>query len=191
MKSENAAQPMPDNTAKLMPDNTAKLMPRNTNKLSMLLPLLMAAALACSSEEDSNDEEAEDPGEHACEAVGEPGTAVDAAATREDAPLLEPHDSPFTVTLPEAEVGYKGYVTLGGPADLLLFVDSEAVATGLYEGDSSEDLLPSPAPNEDCPEALPEHFDLELEEGGYILELGPSSTSVVWLAITSAAGHAH
>jgi hypothetical protein len=148
--------------------------------------------IGCSDERDVTDlPHEEDPAEHACEHTPEPGTTLDAAADPVDAPELTLGEEPVTVTLPEEGAGFHGYLRLRGPADALLFAGVEALVSSLTSADSGSDLLPEPAPNEFCPDTIPEHFDLELEDREYLLELGPASVDSVWLMFLDAAGHAH
>jgi hypothetical protein len=156
--------------------------------------LLLAAAMigGCSDDVDATEAAAEeDPGEHACEHVAQAGSSLQAAADPADAPELALGEEPVTVALPEEGAGFHGYVKLRGPVDALLFSTEEAVVSSLTRVGASSDLLPEAAPNELCGDTVPEHFDLELEDADYILELGPASVEHVWLMFLDASGHAH
>lgn len=150
-----------------------------------MLTVLTLALLGCSS-----GEEAEDPEVHACEHVGEAGTAVTAGADTASAPAIAVGQEPYTVTLVDGAAGYVSVeVTEDTPA--LLFVGTADVAANLWHGDEEEGL-PEPSPNELCAEDIPEHFDLDFHEAGtYYLTFGPAAVSEVWLMLSSAEGHAH
>ncbi|HVJ15763.1 MAG TPA: hypothetical protein VM686_09980 [Polyangiaceae bacterium] len=150
-----------------------------------------ALLLAGCSDDNPGVAEEEDPGEHACEHAGEAGAALEAAADPADAVELVLGEEPVTVTFPAEGAGYHGYVRLRGPADALLFAGAEAVISSLTSADGGRELLPEAAPNELCPDAIPEHFDLELEDAEYLLELGPATVDSVWLMLLDASGHAH
>lgn len=152
---------------------------------------LMVALAGCTDEKQDATPTTPDPGEEICGHVEDQGTPLDAAATAADAPALTVSEMPYTVTLPEAQTGYEGFVEIAGPGAVLLFVGQSAVATALSEGEAGADVLPVPAPNEHCPEQIPEHFDLELGSADYTLQLGPTSSPTVWLALTDATGHVH
>lgn len=149
----------------------------------MILPLLVLAA--CSGDA------AEDPSVHACEMVGDPGTAVTAAATLEDAtPDLAVDGAPYTVTLVDGAPGYVG-IEVTGDTPALLFMGLADVVAELHGPDGAAVGLPDPAPVDACAE-IPEHYDLDLHEAGtWVLELGPAAVADVWLLLHEADGHAH
>jgi hypothetical protein len=156
-------------------------MRRNAWKLTAIVLLA-----ACKGD----DVHGEDPEAHACEHAAEAGATVAAAATREDdaGASISPGDEPYTVTL----TGGAGWLSIPTDVDTaaLLFLGTADVVTGLYLDDGTEDLLPTGAPNETCPDDIPEHFDLDLEPGTWHLELGPSAVSEVWLMLVEGA-HEH
>ncbi|GMV13227.1 MAG: hypothetical protein HS104_11290 [Polyangiaceae bacterium] len=157
-------------------------------KTTPLLFLLGLLAAACGGE-DASTPAGEDPEEHACEQASETGTALVAAEDTASAPALALAETPYTVTLPS---GKPGYLKLQGPSNALLFFGTANVATGLSFGSDATELLPEGAPNEHCPNAIPEHFDLGLDQSGdYFLRLGPSALPSVWLMLTEVEGHAH
>jgi len=161
-------------------------------RLRFFLPAtLLLVISACGSDDDgTNGAEEEDPGEHACEVVGDAGTRVAAAATPEDGEELEPSETPYTIQLVD---GAPGYVTLHGGEDALLFVEEENIVNGLFhEDDLDTDLLEAGTPNEFCETEIPEHFDLELEAAGhYHLQLGPAAVDEVWVVYLGAEGPTH
>jgi hypothetical protein len=65
------------------------------------------------------------------------------------------------------------------------------VVTGLYRDDSTTSEPLGGSPNEFCPDAIPEHYDLDLEAGSLTVQLGPSALSPIWVLLASAAGHQH
>lgn len=161
------------------------------NTCWLFLTSLLALA-GCSDDREITDLPVEDPAEHACEQVSDDGQAVEATADQADAPVLSVSAAPYAVTLPESGAARAGFVKLRGPADLLLFTDTEAVVTSFLAPGSDTNELPEPAPNEFCADALPEHFDLDLEESGdYVVALGPTSAESVWLMVLDAADHGH
>ncbi len=134
-------------------------------------------------------EEGEDPLLHACENIAEPGKAVDAAADRADAPAVSVSEEPFTVTLVDGSVGFVAVeVTEDTPA--ILFAGTADVVTALWH-DDAEETLPTPAPNDDCPDDIPEHFDLDLHVGTWNIGVGPAGVAEVWLMLSPAGDHAH
>lgn len=146
-----------------------------------MIPML---ALACAKVE----EEPEDLAAHACEHAAEAGLAVTAGATREDAAPIAPAEEPYAVALADG-AGWLS-IAVDSPMDALLFLGTADVVNGLYLDDGAEDALAVGAPNELCPDEIPEHFDLELDPGTWHLELGPSAVSEVWLLLVDGA-HAH
>ena len=146
------------------------------------LALTLAALTACGKET------AEDPAQHACEHVTEADATLPAAADGESAPALG-EDVATVVTLTDGAAGYVS-ITVEADEALLLFADTADVVTGLWDP-SDADILPEGGPNELCAEDLPEHFDLDLTAGTYLLELGPAAVSEVWLMLTPAEGHGH
>jgi hypothetical protein len=146
--------------------------------------------MACGS--NSNEpasEEEEDPAVHACEMVGSPGTAIDAAEERDMAPSLVVDEQPYTVALPRMK---DGYLELLGPMDALLFAAPANIVTGLFEASGTVNLLPTASPNDRCPTQIPEHWDLELTTADrFHLKLGPAAVDSVWLMLTDAADHGH
>lgn len=147
---------------------------------TLLLPLFF---LACGDKE----EEFEDPAAHACEELGS-GESITASAEPESAPALV-HGEGHTVALVSGGVGYVS-IEADAAEELLLFADTADVVTGLWL-DGAELTLPTGSPNEDCPTEIPDHFDLDLEVGTYVLQLGPAAVDSVWLMLSEAAGHGH
>jgi hypothetical protein len=160
-------------------------------KLAVLgLIALALGATGCGSDDEEGTPPEEDPGEHACEHVSETGTAVTAAADRATAPEIALSEEPYTVTL---VAGQPSFVKIPGGEDALLFTKATGVVIGLYFEQETNSQLSAPEPNEFCPTEIPEHFDLELEApaGAWYVELAPSASPDVWIALISAAGHAH
>ena len=104
------------------------------------------------------------------------------------APAITLSEEPYTVAL---VVGMPSFLRIDGPLVGLLFVGTADVANALYEGDATASLLPEAAPNEFCATEIPDHFDLDLGQATFYLELGPAAVDSVWLMLVSAAGHAH
>jgi hypothetical protein len=159
---------------------------------NVLASFVIPAALAASACGDDHDHDAagEDPAEHACEHAGHAGTAITAAATAAEAPLISVGEEPYTVTLVE---GAESFVAIQAPLEALLFAAPASIVTGLYEGESgTNDLLAQPAPNEFCASDIPEHWDLDLEGNSkYVLRLAPAAVPSVWLLLQAATGHSH
>jgi hypothetical protein len=141
---------------------------------------------ACGDDHDHEHEE--DPAQHACEQVNEPGSSITAGDTRANAPLIAPAEQPYTV---ELVTGQSSFLQIAGGTDALLFSKATGAVVGLFHEQSADNSLPSPLPNQRCPTEIPEHFDLALDQSGsYYLELAPAAISSIWLALTDAAGHA-
>lgn len=153
--------------------------------------ILFALCVACADKKASEQEATVDPGQLACDNVGHAEFQLDASAVPESAPTLLPSQSPLAVTLPVAPHGYEGYLAIQGPGALLLFTDTAAMVSSLTRGSETANRLPAPAPNANCPQAIPEHFDLDLEADRYYLHIGPSALPTLWIGLTDAAGHAH
>ena len=153
----------------------------------MTLSILPFLFLACGDKDTDDTGAVEDPGEHACENVNT-GEAITAAAKPATAPELHVGEG-FTVTLTPSQVGYV-QITADEAAELLLFASVADVVTGLWLGDTQL-TLPTGSPNEYCATDIPEHFDLDLEAGTYVLQLGPSAVDSVWLMVSSSDGHGH
>lgn len=145
---------------------------------------LLISLLACSGGK------TEDPEEHACEAIGEAGTTITAAAAMDDtAPSITPGEDPYTVTLVDSAAGYVA-IEVAEDTPALLFMGTADVAADLYMPDGTAMGLPDAAPVEACAE-VPEHFDLDLHDAGtWYLELGPAAVAEVWLLL-HAGGHEH
>jgi hypothetical protein len=153
--------------------------------MKSVLCALALTALGCAS--DPEEQPAEDPAAHACEQVGQVGTAVTAAQSTDRAPALVISDHPYAVALPNLAAGY---VRIDGPLEALLFVQTPDVVTGLFRGTTATDELPAPTPNEDCPDEIPEHFDLDFAETrAWYVQLGPAAVNEVWVMLTEAGGH--
>lgn len=144
--------------------------------------MLLSLLLAC-GEKDTP----EDPAARACEENGQ-GDTVAASSDVDGAPLLNP-DVGANVDLSGVTVGFLG---LSVPADgaWLLFVNREAVVTGLWK-DGEQQTLPPPSPNEDCPTEIPEHYDLELTAGTWTVQVGPAAVDSAWMLFTEAGEHGH
>ena len=149
--------------------------------------LLATALVGCPMEVE------EDPAEHACEVL-EPGTTADtatAAAARDDSPPeLAMGETALDVTLTEDGGGWL-HIDVSEDTMALLFVDTADVVTGLYHNDEQDNELPTGSPNSLCSDVSPEHYDLDLHEGEWALELGPSALDTVRLLLISADGHGH
>jgi hypothetical protein len=130
----------------------------------------------------SPDEEGEDLAAHACEHAGEAGDTIAAAADTMNAPELPMDGEPHTVTLVPGAAGFVS-VAVDGDTAALLFAGTPDVVTGLYEGDE-EQTLGEEAPNEDCPDDIPAHFDLDFHDAGtWYVEVGPAAVADVWLLL--------
>jgi hypothetical protein len=144
----------------------------------------VAMVAACKGEP-----EVEAPELHACESIGSAGTAITASADRDSAPAIAVGETPFTVSLVDGAVGWVSVeITEDTPA--LLFAGTADVVSAVWHN-GMEETLPTGAPNEECADDIPEHFDLDLHEGSWQIGVGPAGVSEVWLMLISAAGHAH
>ena len=148
---------------------------------------LFTLAVACNGGKDSAEEE--DPSEHACEHISEAGTSVTASSDPASAPSISVGEEPYTISLVSGEAGYIS-ATVDADTPALLFVGEADVVTSLQH-DGAEETLPAPAPNELCPDDIPEHFDLDLHAGTWVIGLGPVGITDVWLMLASSEGHAH
>jgi len=151
--------------------------------------LLTVLCTGCSDPAEPEKHE-EDPGEHACEHATDmsDGTSMTAGVDQASAPVLALSEEPYLV---DFTTGTTGYLALTGPVDALLFVAQADAVTVLTFGTAGADELPEGAPNEFCPDLIPEHFDLELAEtGDYYVEL-TTAIPPLWLVYMSAKGHAH
>jgi hypothetical protein len=158
------------------------------NNRGLVLSLLALLA-GCGDGEGGEHEHAEDPAEHACEHVGGAATAISASESESSAlETLSVAEAPYRVELPALAAGF---IALEGPLEALLFADTADVVSGLTRDGSQTELLPEPSPNEFCADALPEHFDLELEAGAHRLKLGPAAVGSVRLILSAAHGHGH
>ncbi len=156
----------------------------------LILPLVLLGG--CPPEEHTHTHtHTEDPDALACELVEEDGTAVTAAATLEDAgdATISIAGHPWTVAL---QASGSSFVQLepGDLEDAILFVDVANVVEELWH-DGDAEGLPGTAPNSDCPEDIPEHYDLHFHAGTYVLELGPAAVDSLWVVFLDAEGHAH
>ncbi len=149
-----------------------------------MIPILLLS-VACTPTKE------EDPLEHACEHYAEgPGAAVTAGATPEEAPGLTIGEEAYTVSLVAGAAGYVG-VNVTGDTAAILFVNTADVAANLWNG-AEEVGLPETAPNDFCPEDIPEHYDLDLHTAGsWYIELGPAAVADLWLMVAPAGDHVH
>lgn len=127
-----------------------------------------------------NEKTEEDLALHACEHVTETGEAVDAAADAADAPYITMSDEPYTITL----VDGSGFVSIDVPEDslALMFTDTADLISGLSH-DGEDEVLAAGTANDDCPDDLPEHWDLDLHAGEWTVEFGPSAVDSAWLMV--------
>ena len=80
-------------------------------------------------------------------------------------------------------------MAISGDTAALLFLGTADVASDLYQ-DGTSVGLPTGAPNDACPEDIPEHFDLDFHTAGnWVIALGPSAVSEIWLALVDAGAH--
>ncbi len=149
--------------------------------MKALIPLLALVVVACPAQEH------EDIFAHACEHVGE-GASIAASASEDAAPLLV---GDALVTLSADASTYVSFETETADEAITVFADATAVVDGLRFGGADE-TLPAGAANEDCPESIPEHFDLDLEaQGTWTLVLAPSALDSVWLSVVESGEHGH
>ena len=163
---------------------TVNLRPRNL-LLAIAAPLALSA---CPTTEE------EDPAEHACEHFAEVGLELDAAADRADdsSAVLAIGHTPNTVALTSGEAGWVSIEVTEEEQALLLYIDTANVVNGLFHNDEVADELPAAGgANTNCPDDLPEHFDLDLHEGVWHVQLGPAAVDSVWISLLEAAGHGH
>lgn len=147
--------------------------------------LVIASLCACNGEEKEGEEGPED---HACEHRGEVGATLVSTADPASAPSLAIGE-PATVTLVSGETG-RVLVEVAEDTPALLFAGTADVVTALVHDGTDVDL-PTGAPNEVCPDDIPEHFDLDLAPGSWQIGVGPAGVDEVWLMLSSAEGHAH
>jgi hypothetical protein len=129
---------------------------------------------------------------HACEHVEVEGTAIEAAATPDEAgsASITISTEPYTVGLPTGANGFVRIVAEEG-AEAVLFVGEAGVVQALTFCDYEVEL-PEPAPNGMCSEDIPEHYHVHLWSGIWHLELGPASGDALWLLLMPHAGaHEH
>lgn len=148
------------------------------------MPFVLSVLVAC-----SGGEEVEDPDAHACEVRADAGEAVTATEDQGAAPAIAVGETPFTVTLVSGATGFVA-VDVTEETEALLFAGDADVVSSLFL-DGAEQTLATPAPNELCPDDIPEHFDLDLTPGTWTLGVGPAGVTEVWLLLHPAAGHAH
>ncbi len=149
-----------------------------------LLPLLALAALSgCAA-----GKEEEDPLAHACEVIADAGTAITAGADIDSAPGIQIGDTPYTVTLVPGAASYVS-VNVSGDTAAILFMGTADIAQTLYQ-DGADVGLSEGAPDDLCPEDVPEHYDVDLHTAGtWTFELGPAAVSEVWLLLHDAGAH--
>ncbi len=148
--------------------------------------LLLVAACA-------EDEDAHDPAAEACEAAEAAGTSLLAAATLAEAAAatITASETAWSVVLADEGGGvFSGFLSVEGSGEMLLFADTADVVTSMIL-DGTDEGLPEPAANEDCPDLLPEHWDLELTDLSLELQLGPAAVDGITLVLVPAEGHVH
>jgi len=153
------------------------------------LAACFALAVACDKGGDTGHAHGEDPAEHACEQVDNPGTTVNAGADIALLVEIQISEDPYTVTLASGASSFV-HVDVGEDTDALLFLDTADVVGALYH-EGAQESLPAAAPNELCGDDLPEHYELDLRAGEWALELGPAAVDTVWLMLIAAEGHEH
>ncbi|MES2638135.1 MAG: hypothetical protein V4850_01585 [Myxococcota bacterium] len=147
--------------------------------------LLFLSLFAC-----AGSKEVEDPSAHACEHIAESEATLPGGNSTGNAVVIPMDGEPYTVTLQDSIPSYLS-VQIDADTPALLFAGTADVVSGLYNGDEAV-TLPEPAPNADCPEDIPEHFDLEFDTvGTWYIQLGPAAVTEVWLSLAPAEGHAH
>jgi len=155
-----------------------------------LYSVLPAIALSALSGCAAGKEEEEDPLAHACEVIADAGTAITAGADIASAPGIQIGDTPYTVTLVDGASSFVS-VNVSGDTAAILFMGTADVVQTLYQ-DGADAGLAEGAPDDLCPEDVPEHYDVDLHTAGtWTFELGPAAVSDVWLLLHDAEGHAH
>lgn len=153
-------------------------------------PLLL---LGCSAEEEENF-----PLEM-CEAIAE-GATTDLVARADigSAPELsitEDHENAQVNMITGLSDAEATYIAFSSEVDggLVLFADTAAVVTGLFE-DGNQTTLPAGSPNGECEADIPEHWHLDDLMGGttYALQIGPTAATELHLLIAYHVGaHDH
>lgn len=119
----------------------------------------------------------------ACERVGESAGTLPRAETTTNAVVLPVDGEPYTALLADAVPSYLA-VQIDTPTAAILFAGAANVVSAIYDGEESVGL-PSPSPDESCPEDIPEAFDLDFDAAGtWYIQLGPATVTEVWLALT-------
>ena len=155
-----------------------------------LFPLALAL-IACGPEtDDTAAAVTEDPGEHACEHIGDQVDAITAATAAVDIAdaIIEPGDEPWVVAL-SGDVTTYVQIEVDAEEELLLFVGLADVVEDLLFQWQSEGLEDAGA-EEHCADAIPAHYHLDLHEpGAYQLELAPSAAAELRLVLFESEGH--
>ncbi|MFW5926281.1 MAG: hypothetical protein ACOCV4_08955 [Myxococcota bacterium] len=161
-----------------------------TQRMMVLWLGLCVLALPACGDGAEMEEHEEDPAEHACEEAAEAGAPLTAGADMAGAPTVQIGDEPYLVQLPAGSSGFVKLETDAPGEEVILFFQTTDVLAEVYDAAGEPLGIPSAGPNAQCPEDLPEHFDVDLTEAGtYFLELGPTATDEAWLLVSDAAGH--
>lgn len=133
-------------------------------------------------------DEVEDPSAQACEHIDASDATLPAGATTGNAVVIPMDGAPYTVTLQDSVPSYLS-VQIEADTPAMLFAGTADVVSALYDGEEAVPL-PAPAPNAECPEDIPEHFDLDFDmPGTWYIQLGPAAVTEVWLSLAPAGGH--
>ena len=146
-------------------------------------PLLLLLPLGLGCEPAADTGSAPPPHEHACAYVGVGGLLMDAQDTLEFDSLATIHvsDEPWTIGLDPGITHYLRF-ELTQAGQLWLYADQAGVISELYRFDGTLGLgAGEPVPQ--CPDDLPEHFELVLTAGTYHLELAPTEGDSLWMML--------
>ena len=149
----------------------------------MRTPLLLLLPLGLGCEPVGDTGAAPPPHSRACAYHGVGGMLLDAADTLEFDSLatIEVSDEPWTIGLDPGSTHYLRF-ELAQAAQLWLYADQAGVINELYRYDGTLGL-DAGEPVTQCPDDLPEHFELVLTAGTYHLELAPTEGDSLWLML--------
>ena len=119
----------------------------------------------------------------ACDKTGEPGVSmVPGPAAATTAPAIGALDTPVTIQLDPAKGGWIRVPLTKG--EYTFWLGQSEIAVGLVVGTSARPL-PALRPNADCPELIPEAFDLSMvTDDDVFFNVKPSIKPPMWVMVS-------
>lgn len=148
---------------------------------------LLAGALACGGEEETQEEPFADALADACEHLAEASTAITAAESLTDAlPTVSDHTH-YTITLAAVQGGNGGYVELASEGGELVVVLDRDIAIDVRDPSGSGVAIEQTMTAPEACSAAQVAYVLDLSVGSHTIGFAPGQQSTVQLVIVATA----